>query len=215
MARCLGLLDQALGLGGGAGVVLGRLAGQPLLLHGQGAAGLLDLALGGGPGLLGLAGGAGAQRVGLLLGGQPELLGLALGGGQQVVGLGRGHRALLLDVGDRAAAGLVELLELDHPHVLGVAVGLGLSASASLGGLLADLVGLRLGLDEHLVGLLLGQAQHLAGLAAEPGVRRVLVLLEIVVRSDSTSFWSSPTRFDRWEFSPDSALSARSTAAVS
>ena len=52
---------RALGLGGGAAVVLGGLAGQPLLLHRQRAAGLLHLAVGGGPGLLGLALGAGVQ----------------------------------------------------------------------------------------------------------------------------------------------------------
>ena len=40
--------------------------------------------------------------------------------------------------------------------------------------------GVRGGLLDHVGGLLLGQAQHLAGLAAEPGVGRVLVLVDLL-----------------------------------
>ncbi len=84
----LGLLDEALGLGHGGVVVVGGLAGQPLLLHREGAASLLDLAVGRGSSLLDLALGAGAHLAGLLLGGQTDLVGLALGPGDQVGGLG-------------------------------------------------------------------------------------------------------------------------------
>jgi len=84
-----------------------------------------DLTVGAGTQLLGLALGGGPQVVGLLLGGQPQLVGLALGRGHQVVGLGLGEGALLLGVGEHPVAGLVELLELHQPHVLGLAGGLG------------------------------------------------------------------------------------------
>ena len=50
----------------------------------------------------------------------------------------------------------------------------------------------------HVGGLLLGQAQHLAGLAAEPGVGRVLVLvdlgaqrLDLGLRATSAGLWAS------------------------
>ena len=124
----LGLGDEPLGLGGGVAVVLGRLAGQPLLLHRQGAARLLHLAVRGGAGLLGLAGRGGAHLVGLLLGGQSQLVGLAPGGGEQVLRLGLGQRALGLGVSGEARPHLVELLELDHAHVVGLAGGVGADA---------------------------------------------------------------------------------------
>src|SRR3954451_22866119 len=106
----LGLLHQPLGLRGGGGVVLRRLTGQPLLLDRQRPAGLLHLTVGGRSGLLRLSLGAGAHRVGLLLRGQAELLALPAGGREEVRGLGRGLGPLLLHLGERAAAGLVELL---------------------------------------------------------------------------------------------------------
>ena len=139
LERSSASVDEALGLRDGGVVVLGRLAGQALLLHGQGAAGLLHLALGLGAGLLGLARGAGAQGVGLLLGGEALLLGLALGGGEVVVGLGHRAGAVGLDVGHRAVAALLELAQLDDAHVLGVGLGLGLDRGGVALGLLTDL----------------------------------------------------------------------------
>ena len=121
VARLLGLLDQPLGLGQRGRVVLGGLAGQPLAVHGQHPAGLLDLAVHGRLGLLGLALGAGAQLVDLLLGGQPELVGLALGAGQQVGGLALGVGALLLGLGHHPGPVVVELLGVHDPQVLGLA----------------------------------------------------------------------------------------------
>ena len=172
----LGLLDEALGLGRGAGVVVGRLAGEPLLLDGQRAPRLLDLAVGAGAQLLGLALGGGAQLVGLLLGRQPELVGLALGGRDQVGGLAAGQRALLLGVGDQAAAVLVELLELDQAHVLGLPGGVGADRLGVAGRLLADLGRVPLGGLADLGRLLLREPQHRGGATAEAGVRRALVL---------------------------------------
>ena len=72
------------------------------------------------------------------------------GGGQHVLGLAAGQRALLLGVGHQAGAGLVELLELDHPHVLGLAGGVGADRLRVAAGLLADLVGVALGVRADL-----------------------------------------------------------------
>ena len=105
------------------GVVLGGLAREPLLLDREHAAGLGDLAVGGGAGLLDLAGRAEAHVLGVLLGGELDLGGLALGLRAQVLGVGERvgvHRlgvleqllALLLELGDGAAA-----------HLLGLVVG--------------------------------------------------------------------------------------------
>ena len=99
--------------------------------------------------------------------------GVALGGGEQVGGLGLGRGRRLLDLAHRRGACLVELLELDHPHVLGVAGGVRLHRGGVGARRAEDLVGAVLGRGDDLVGLLLGQAEQLAGPAAEPGVRRV------------------------------------------
>ena len=82
-------------------------------------------------------------------------------GGQDVLGLGPGQRALLLGVGRGAGAGLVELLELDHAHVVGLAAGV---ARGSPRRPSRPARGSRRrpdrGLSRHLVGLLLGEPQH-------------------------------------------------------
>ena len=102
-----------------------------------------------------------------------------LGGGDQVLGLAAGQRTLLLGVGGQAAAVLVELLELDQAHVLGLAGGVGADRLGVAVGLRADLGGVALGGLADLAGLLLGEPQHRGGAATEPGVRRVLVLGEL------------------------------------
>ena len=94
-------------------------------------------------------------------------------------GLALGQGAGLLGVGEHPGAALVELLELDDPHVLGLAGRLGLDRLGVAGGLGADLVGVALGDRPHLRGLLLGEPEHRRGAAAEAGVRRVLGLVEL------------------------------------
>ena len=77
------------------------------------------------------------------------------------------------------------------------------------------------GLGDHLAGLLLGQAQHLAGLAAEPGVGRVLVLLDgraqrlDLALSAFSRCWAWWRLAERPAFSARVVRTQRSTAAVS
>ena len=179
----LGLLDQALGLGRGVGVVLGGLAGEPLLLHGQRAPRLLHLAVRGGTSLLGLPHRRHPHLVGLLLGGQAELVGLPAGGSEEVLGLGLGQAALRLGVGGEPRAHLVELLELHHPHVVGLAGGVGADAARVALGLGADLGGVTTTGVAHVAGLVLGELEHRRRAATEAGVRRVGVLLELAPQS--------------------------------
>ena len=152
----------------GGGVVVGRLAGQPLLLHRQHPAGLLDLAVGGGAGLLGLPLGAGAQLAGLLLGGEPELVGLALGAREQVVGLALGQRRSCSASASARARCSSSSLSCTIRMSSASRVASALIAWASRVGLLADLGGLALGGLADLLGLLLGEPEHRAGAAAEP-----------------------------------------------
>src|SRR5690606_27391037 len=97
----LGLLDQAAGLGDRAVVVVGRLASQTLLLHRQGAAGLLHLAVDGSARLLDLALRLAALLGDLLLRGETELVGLALRRRDGVLGLRTSQAPLLLRVGQQ------------------------------------------------------------------------------------------------------------------
>ncbi len=163
-------------------MVLAGLAGEALLLDGEGTTRLLHLAVGAGPGLLGLAHGGDPQLLGLLLGRKPELVALALGRGAHVLGLALGERPLLLGVGGDARPHLVQLLELHEPHVVGLLGRLGTDAEGVARRLLADLVGVVVTGGADLRGLLLGEAEHGARAAAEPGVRRVGVLGEVALR---------------------------------
>ena len=119
-------------------------------------------------------------------------------------------------------AALLELAQLDDPHVLGVGLGLGLDRGRVALGLLADLGGVGGGFLDDVGGLLLGQAQHLAGLAAEPGVGRVLVLVDLVAQatrprrsSALRPAWASVRLAVRPAFSAVSVRRCLSTAAVS
>ena len=163
-------------------MVLGGLLGEPLTLDRERPPSLLDLAVCRRSCLLGLAGRGDAQLLGLLLRGEPDLVALALRRGAQVLRLGHRERPLGLGVTGDPGAHLVELLELDDPHVVRLTGRLGADADRVAAGLLADLGGVALTGLADLGGLLLGQPQHRARAAAEPGVRRVGVLGELVLR---------------------------------
>ena len=179
----LGLLDQALGLRDRAGVVLGRLAGEPLLLHGQRARGP--------------PGPRGRQRRGparprarrwcaarwspaAAASRSCSASRLAAARGSSASALGQ--RQLLLGVGDQCGCGSPRAPQLHHPHVLGLAARPRPGSPWRRGWPARGSGRPRVGLVEDLVGLLLGQAQHLAGPAPEPGVGGVLVLGELGAR---------------------------------
>ena len=90
-----------------------------------------------------------------------------------------GPGAVRLDVGAGAGAALLELAQLRRAHLLDLGLCLGLDRRGVARACSRIWLACGVGLGDHLAGLLLGQAQHLAGLAAESGVRRVLVLLDL------------------------------------
>jgi hypothetical protein len=101
-----------------------------------------------------------------------------------VVGVGLETAAFSLDLRHGPDPLVVELTELHHPDVVGVALGLGADSQSVTLGMGADGGGTGSGFAEHVVGLLLGQPQHLTGAAAETGVRRGLVLGEPLAQAD-------------------------------
>jgi hypothetical protein len=71
-----------------------------------------------------------------------------------------------------SASDLVELLELHHPHVVGLAGGVGADALGVALGLGPDLLGLPARGVAHVGGLVLGELEHRRRATAQPGVRR-------------------------------------------
>ena len=112
-------------------MVLGRFAGEALLLDGEHAAGLGDLTVGGGTSLLDLAGRAQAHVLGFLLGSELDLGGLTLGVGAQVLGVGDRFGVHGLGVLEELLALLLELGHGAAAHLLGLVVGGGANHAAS------------------------------------------------------------------------------------
>ena len=191
-------------------MVVGCLTGKPLLLDREGTTSFLDLAIGGRAGLLGLPLRGGTQVVGLLVGGQPNLFGLAFGRRQQVLGLALRQGPFLRGIGEHPAAVLLHFLELDHPDVLGLAGGIATDRPRVLRRLVTDLAGLRDGVVADLLRLLLGQPQHRARPAAQSGVRRGVVLGELLLQVVELRLELRDPLFGSSQTAAESAFSFRS-----